>query len=104
MELHSPLNPAKSNNEIISVIDHPYLAKSHLHAEAETNTYRNELLHPAKRTTAAQSSLSPITRSYRFFTFPTQENNTGCAMSVTYTDTPLSREATNSPFPLKEKA
>lgn len=82
MELHSPLNPAKSNNEIISVIDHPYLAKSHLHAEAETNTYRNELLHPAKRTTAAQSSRSPITRSYRFFTFPTQENNTGCAMSV----------------------
>lgn len=82
MELHSPLNPAKSNNEIINVIDHPYLAKSHLQTETETNTYCNKLPHPAKRTTAAQWSLTPITSSYRFFPFPTQDNNAGSAMSV----------------------
>lgn len=78
MQLHSPPSPAKSNNEIIA-IEHPYLAKSHLQTEAETNTYHNKLLHPVKPTTAAQSSLNPITHLYLLssFSHPTQPNNTG---------------------------
>lgn len=84
MQLHSPPSAAKSNNEIINAIDHPYLAKSHLQTEAETNTYRNKLLHPVKLTTAAQSSLNPITQLYLLspFPHPTQKNNTSYAMPV----------------------
>lgn len=79
MQLRSPPSPAKSNNEIINVIDHPYLAKSHLQTEAETNSYCNELLHPVKLSTAAQSSLNPITQLDLLspFPHPTQRNNTG---------------------------
>lgn len=79
MQLHSPPSPAKSNNEIINMIDHPYLAKSHLQREAETDTYRNKLLHPVKPTTAAQSSLNPIIQLYLLSPLPnpTQWNNTG---------------------------
>lgn len=35
MELRSPPSPAKSNNELIAMIDCPYLARSHLQPELE---------------------------------------------------------------------
>lgn len=73
------LHPVQPNQTMkSSVIDHPYLAKSHLQTEAGTNTYRNKLLHPVKLTTAAQSSLNPITQLYLLspFPHPTQQNNT----------------------------
>lgn len=94
MQLHSPPSPAKSNNEIINVIDHPYLAKSHLQTEAETNTYRNKLLHPVKPTIAAQSSPESNYPVISPLPFPPPHPTKQYRLShvSANTDTPLSKQ------------